>query len=137
MSLKQGKWLTLKEIEGKISPHDEYVRRELGLRKEALEYVDNITELAHYIGGTVVKLGMGEDWAIKKEAFPGVEIFFLYRHADKEFPSNLRVLYSGDKVIRMRGDDLASLTIACANHMLRYVIETNPGKTLPKICDKI
>lgn len=137
MSLKQGKWLTLKEIEGKISPHDEYVRRELGLRKEALEYVDNITELAHYIGGTIVKLGMGENWAIKKEAFPGVGIFFLYRRADKEFPSNFRALYSGDKVIRMRGDDLASLTIACANHMLRYVIEANPGKTLPKICDKV
>lgn len=137
MSLKDGRWLTLKEIEGKISPHDEYVRRELELRKEALKYVDKVTELAEYIGGVVEELGAGEDWAIKKEAFPGVEVFFLYRRADKEFPSSFRVLYSGNKVTRMRGDDLASITIACANHMLRYVVERNPDKTLPEVCHKV
>jgi len=137
MALKHSKWVTLKEIEGKISPHDEYVRRELESRKEALGYVDDVTKLAEYIGGVVGKLGIGEDWAIKKEVFPGVEIFFLYRPADEEFPSNFRTLYSGNKLTKMRGDDLAGITIACANHMLRYVVETNPGKSLPKICDKV
>jgi len=137
MVLKHSKWVTLKEIEGKISPHDDYVRRGLESRKEALEYVDDVAKLAEYIGGAVEKLGMGEDWAIKKEVFPEVEIFFLYRRADEEFPSNFRALYSGNKITKMSGDDLAGITIAFANHMLRYVVETNPGKTLPKICDKV
>lgn len=137
MSLKDKKLLSLHEIEGVISPHDEYLKREMGHRKEALEYVDDVAKLAEYIGGKVESLGIGENWVVKKEIFPGVEIFFVFNHADDEFAANLRVLYSGDGIKKMRGEDLASIAIACANHMLRYVRETNPGKSLPQICYKV
>lgn len=137
MSFKDSKWLTLKEIEGVVSPHDEYVRRELEMRKEALKYVQNVAKLADYIGGTVEKLGVGEDWAIKKAFFPGVEAFFIYWHGDEEFPGNFRVLFSGDRIRAIQGDDLASITIACANHMLRYIRETTPDQILPEICYRV
>jgi len=135
MSLKDKKLLSLKEIEGAIATHDGFVKREIKKRKEALDYVDNSSKLAKYIGGEITTLGVGEDWAIKKEIFPGIEILFLYNRADEEFPSNLRVLYSGERIRGTRGEDLAELTIACVNQMLRYIKET--VKDPPVICSRV
>jgi hypothetical protein len=135
MSLKDKKLLSLKEIEGPIATHDGFVKREVAKRKEALDYVDNTPKLAEYIGGEIISLGIGEDWTIKKEIFPGIDILFLYNRADKEFPSNLRVLYSGERIKSTRGEDLAELTIACVNQMLRYVKET--VKDPPEICSRV
>lgn len=135
MSLKDKKLITLKEIEGPISPHDGFVKHEIDKRKEALGYVDNVNRLAEYIGGEIVSLGLGEDWAMKKEIFPGIEILFIYNRADEEFPSSLRALYSGQRIKSIRGEDLAELTIACVNHMLRYVKET--VKDPPEICTRV
>ena len=135
MSLRDKKLVTLKEIEGPISPHDGFVKREIDKRKEALAYVDDVSRLAEYIGGETVSLGLGEDWAIRKEIFAGIEILFIYHRADEEFPSSLRVLYSGQRIKRIRGEDLAELTIACVNHMLRYVRETI--KDPPEICSRV
>ena len=39
MSLKDKKLISLKEIEGPMSPHDGFVKKEMQRRKEALEYV--------------------------------------------------------------------------------------------------
>ena len=135
MSLKDSKLLTIKEIEGPIATHDAFLKRELEKRKEAIDLVNNTSKLAEYIGGEIISLGISEDWAIKKEIFPGIEILFLYNRADEEFPSNLRVLYSGERIRSTRGEDLADLTIACVNQMLRYVRETveNP----PEICARM
>jgi len=135
MGLKDKKLLSLKEIEGPIATHDGFVKREIKKRKEALDYVDNSLKLAEYIGGEIISLGIGEDWSIKKEIFPGIEILFLYNQADEEFPSNLRVLYSGERIGSTRGEDLAELTIACVNQMLRYVKET--AKDPPLICSRM
>jgi hypothetical protein len=135
MSLKDKKLITLKEIEGSVSPHNGFVKREIDKRKEALGYVDNVSRLAEYIGGETVSLGRGEDWAIRKEIFPGIEILFVYNAPDEEFPSSLRVLYSGQRIKKIRGEDLAELTIACVNHMLRYVKET--VKDPPEICTRV
>jgi len=135
MSLKDKKLISLKEIEGPISPHDGFVKREIDKRKEALGYVDNVNRLADYIGGEIVSLGLGEDWAMRKEIFPGIEILFIYNRADEEFPSSLRALYSGQRIKSIRGEDLAELTIACVNHMLRYVKET--VKDPPEICNRV
>jgi hypothetical protein len=63
-------------------------------------------------------LEVGEDWGVSKEVFPGVRIHFLYTDADEEFPSSIRVLFSGNSVREIRGEDLVVLTIACLNHML-------------------
>src|SRR4030042_2666049 len=135
MSLKDKKLLTLKEIEGPLCTHDGFLKREVERRKEALDYVDDVSKLSKYIGGIVISLGISEDWAIKKEVFPGIEIIFLYNKADEEFPGNLRILYSGSEIRKIHGEDLADLTIACVNHMLRYVRDTieNP----PEICKRV
>jgi len=135
MSLRDKKLISLKEIEGPISPHDGFVKHEIDKRKEALGYVDDVSRLAEYIGGEIVSLGLGEDWAMKKEIFPGIEILFIYNRADEEFPSSLRALYSGQRIKSIRGEDLAELTIACVNHMLRYVKET--VKDPPEICTRV
>jgi hypothetical protein len=137
MGQEDKKLISLKEIEGTISPHDGFVKGEMLRRKDALEYVEDVMDLAKYIGGEVLNLGLREDWAIKKAIFPGIEIVFVFNRADEEFTSNLRVLYSGERVRKIHGEDLAELTIACMNHMLRYVRETNSEKELPEICYKV
>ena len=131
------KLLSLREIEGVISPHVAFLGREIERKKEALEYLDDVSRLAEYIGGEVEKLEIGEDWAIKKEVFPGVEILFVYNHANQELPSSLRVLYSGERIRKVKGEDLTALTIAFVNHMLRYIREIEPARKLPEICYRV
>lgn len=135
MGLKDKKLLSLKEIEGPTTTHDEFVKREIARRKVALDYTDNVSGLAEYIGGEIISLNLREYWAIKKEIFPGIDILFIYNRADEEFPSNLRVLYSGERILSTRGEDLADLTIACVNQMLRYVKETVEDP--PEICQRV
>ena len=137
MAMKDRKLVSLKQIEGKISPHHGGLEHGLKQRTEALEYVDDVSSLAAYIGGTVEIVGMGEDWAIGKEIFPGVDLYFIYNHGDDEFPGTLRALYSGDRVMMMSGEDLSGLTIAVVTHMLRCVRESNPDKQLPKVCYRV
>jgi len=137
MGLKDKKLIGLQEIEGVVSPHQKQIDMALKARKEALEYVTDVSKLAEFVGGKVESLGTGEDWAISKEVFPGVEIFFIYNRADDEFQSNLKVLFSGDRIKLMRGEDLAVFVIFYVNHMLRYVRDSNPGKRLPEVCYRV
>jgi hypothetical protein len=127
--------ITLKEIEGGLSPHSEYVDRELTRRKVALEFLNDVDELAKYLGAKIENLNMGEDWALAKDIFPGVTIHFVYTSSDEEFSSEFKVFYSGENVKKLNGEDLSALTIACANHILRYIKETLSSKDLPAICD--
>jgi hypothetical protein len=137
MGLKDKKLIGLQEIEGAVSPHQKQIDMALKARKEALEYVTDVSKLAEFIGGKVESLGMGEGWAISKEIFPGVEVFFIYSHADDEFQSNLKVLFSGGRIKLMKGEDLAVFVIFYVNHMLRYVRDSNPGKHLPEVCYRV
>ena len=134
---KNRKLISLREIEGVVSPHQAQVDRALKVRQEALEYVADVSGLADFSGGKVESLGIGEDWAISKEIFPGVIVFFVYNRADDEFPGNLRVLFSGDRIKLMSGEDLAGIVIAHVTHMLRYVRENNPDKKLPEVCYRV
>jgi hypothetical protein len=137
MGLKDKKLIGLQEIEGAVSPHQEQISMALKARSEALEYITDVSELAKFIGGKVESLEMGEDWAISKEVFPGVEILFIYNRADDEFPGNLKVMFSGDRIRLMKGEDLAVFVIFYVNHMLRYVRDGNPGKNLPEVCYRV
>ena len=137
MGLKDKKLISLQEIEGAVSPHKKQVDMALKARKEALEYVADVSGLAEFIGGKVETLGMGEDWAISKEIFPGVQVFFIFNHADDEFASNLKVLFSGDRIKLMKGEDLAGFVILYMIHMLRYVRDSNPGRQLPEVCYRV
>ena len=131
------KLLSLADIEGKVSPHQLQVKGALKMRAAALEYVKDVEALADYIGGRVENPGIGEDWAVAKELYPGVTAYFIYNHADDEFPARLRALYSGDKIRMIKGDELATITISLANQLLRYVREANPGVKLPEVCYKV
>jgi hypothetical protein len=137
MADKDRKLISLREIEGAVSPHTAQVDRALKARQEALEYVADVSGLATFIGGNVESLGIKEDWAISKEIFPGVIVFFVYNRADDEFPGNLRVLFSGVRIKLMSGEDLAGIVITYVSHMLRYVRESNPGKKLPEVCYRV
>ncbi len=137
MGLKDKKLISLQEIEGAISPHTKQVDVALKTRKEALEYVSDVPKLAEFIGGKVESLGIGEDWAISKEIFPGVLVFFAFNRTDDEFPSSLKVLFSGDRIKLMKGEDLAGFVILYVIHMLRYVRDSNPGKQLPEVCYRV
>jgi hypothetical protein len=137
MGLKDKKLIGLQEIEGAVSPHRKQIDMALKARKEALEYVTDVSKLAEFIGGKVESLGMGEDWAISKAVFPGVEIFFIYNRADDEFQSNFKVLFSGGRIKLMKGEDLAGFVILYVTHMLRYVRDSNPGKRLPEVCYRV
>lgn len=96
-----------------------------------------MAELAGYFGGMVDRVGLGEDWAVAKELFPGVIIHFIFNRADSEFPARLQALYSGEKIRMLHGDELATMTISLANQLLRYVREKNPDKKLPEVCYKV
>jgi hypothetical protein len=137
MGLKDNKLISLQQIEGAISPHQKQIDHALKARKESLEYVADVSKLAEFIGGKVESLGMGEDWAISKEIFPGVQVFFVFNHADDEFESNLKVLFSGDRIKMMSGEDLAVFVIFYVNHMVRYIRDSNKDKKLPEVCYRV
>jgi hypothetical protein len=113
------------------------VKGGLKMRAAALEYVTDTAALAEYFGGFVEKVGIGEDWAVAKELFPGVIIHFVFNRADTEFPARLQALYSGERIKLIHGDELATMTISLANQLLRYVREKNPDKKLPEVCYKV
>jgi len=131
------KLLSLADIEGKVSPHQLQVKGALKMRAASLEYANDIEALAAYLGGRVEKLHIGENWAVSKELYPGVDVHFVYNRADDEFPARLRALYSGDKIRMIKGDELATITISIANQLLRSVRETNPDVKLPEVCYKV
>jgi hypothetical protein len=131
------KLYNLAELEGKISPHQGQVKGGLRMRAAALEFVTDVEALAQYLGGNVEKLGLGEDWAVSKEFFPGVSVHFIFNKADAEFPAMLRALYSGERVRTVHGDELANLTLSFSNQLLRYVRESNPDKKLPEVCYRV
>ena len=131
------KLLSLADIEGRVSPHQLQVKGALKMRAAALEYVKDVEAMAAYLGGRVEKLRIGEDWAVSKKLYPGVDVHFVYKRADDEFPAGLRALYSGDKIGMIKGDELATITISVANQLLRYVREANPAVKLPEVCYKV
>lgn len=127
-------FLTLKEIEG-VVVHDLYLKKEVARRSEAFEYLDDVPKMTQYIGGErVASPPIRCDWMVKKVFYPGVEAYFLYQHKDEEFPPSMQVLFSGEKVRELKGDDLSVLAIATINHMIHYIRLSNPDRSLPEIC---
>jgi hypothetical protein len=135
------KLISLKEVkmEGiRATPHNIFVQREMGRRKEAMKYIKDASKLAKYLDGTVEPLQREEGWIIEKEFFPGVEIYLIYRYYGEE-GSTLQALYYGGKILenKIPGEDLAEMTVAFANHILRYIREENSEIELPQICYQV
>jgi hypothetical protein len=130
-------FLTLKEIEG-VVVHDLYLKKEVARRAEIFEYLDDVEKMIQYIGGERVDSPpIRCDWMVKKLFYPGVECYFLYNRKDEEFPPAMQVLFAGEKVRELKGDDLSVLAIATINHMIHYIRYSSPGKSLPEICSVI
>jgi hypothetical protein len=129
--------VSLRDIEGKISPHQGQVDRALKARAEALNFVEDVEALADFMGGKREELGYREDWAISKEIFPGIKVYYIFTKSDDEFPAVLRVLFEGERLNLVSGEDLASIIIPTVSHMLRYIREANPGKELPEVCYRV
>ncbi|MBM4339108.1 MAG: DUF3786 domain-containing protein [Deltaproteobacteria bacterium] len=130
-------FLTLKEIEG-VVVHDLYLKKEVARRAEIFEYLGDVEKMIQYIGGEQVATPpIRCDWMVKKVFYPGVEIYFLYNRKDEEFPSSMQVLFAGEKVRELKGDDLSVLAIATINHMIHYIRNTSSEKSLPEICSVI
>jgi len=135
--LKDKKIISLREIEGPASPHQRQLEMALETRQEALELVNDISGLAEFIGGEKQVLGMGEDWVVSKDIYPGVTAFFIFNRADEELPGSLKVLFGGDNLKLVRGEELAGFAIFYVSHMLRYVKETNHDKIIPEVCYRV
>ena len=127
----------LQEVNGASGFHQRQVDSTLKHRQKALEYVAEVHKLAEFLGGNVESLGLREDWAISKEIFPGVQVFFVFYRANGQTPGSLKVLYSGERIRLMKSDDLVMLTTVMVNHMLRYVKTSNPSRDLAGICYKV
>ena len=121
MASESRKLITIRDLEGVVSPHDGTVKRAMEVRKKFLEGFEDVAGLARHIGGNLESLALGETWAIKKEFFPGIEIHFVFAGGDNEFPSSLRVLFSGANIRGMHGEDMADAAIFIANYMVEYV----------------
>lgn len=130
-------YLTLKEIEG-VVVHDLYLKKEVARRSEAFEFLDDVKKMAEYIGGEqMASPSIRCDWMVKKIFYPEVEAYFLYNRKDEEFPSSMQVLFAGEKVKELKGDDLSVLAIATINHMIHYIRNSQPERMLPEICQVI
>ena len=130
-------FLTLKEIEG-VVVHDLYLKKEVARRSEAFEYLDDVLKMSQYIGGEwLASPPIRCDWMMKKVFYPGVEAYFLYNRKDEEFPPSMQVLFAGEKVRELKGDDLSVLAIATINHMIHYIRLSSPEKSLPEICNVV
>lgn len=130
-------FMTLKEIEGVIV-HDVYLKKEVERRAFVFEFLKDISGAVDFVAGELLSPPpIRCTWAVKKVFFPEVECYFLYNHKDDELPASMQVLFAGERVKQLKGDDLASLAITTINHMIRFIRHSNPGVALPEICDII
>jgi hypothetical protein len=118
-----GDLISIRDLEGVISPHDAVVKRALAARLKSFEGFSDSHGLARHIGGKSEPVSPGGLWAICKEVFPGVEVHFFYDAADDEFPARLRTLYGGVNIRKMHGEDMADATVFIVNYMVDYVRE--------------
>ncbi|MHA1731137.1 MAG: hypothetical protein ACTSU5_04305 [Promethearchaeota archaeon] len=124
------KLLSIREIEGLRGirgPHEKELadigEDKLPLFREVSR--EQLPDLVGVIGGEVVDIGMGEEWCIAKEYYPGVVVYIAYQDYGDEFGTGsedeLQFFFSGDRVSWIPGEDLASIvevqTIRMENHL--------------------
>lgn len=115
------KLVNLSEIEGVISPHSEFLKYQSKLRSKYFKGVKNVEDIAKFVGGEKVDLKVGETWCIKKEIFPEVEIYIIFYEAEEEFEEDIKVIFGGERVKNVPGEDLSSLAIFVINHLIRKI----------------
>lgn len=99
-------------MKGIKTPHDADLK-DIGdkhidvLRKVEPSELENI---ATKMGAEIVDMDMGEEWCLRKQYFPGVEVNVLYQYYGDEFgigeEDELQFLFSGDKARWVSGEDL-------------------------------
>jgi hypothetical protein len=127
--LKEKKLISLREIEGPSSPHHIQLESALKTRAGTFAHVSDVIGLARAVGGEVEPLGLGEDWSIRKEIFPGVYVHFTYYHADDELPGGIKVRFSGERAGLVAADILTAVSIACIGYMGNYLEQINSDES--------
>ncbi len=130
------KLLDIKAIEGRLSPHDAYLREQMARRKVCLGLAKDPSQMASYIGGILEARRADEKWCIAKEFFPGVRVHILFR-ADEEFGTRAEAFFSGDAVLGTPGEELAEMAVLAVNRMIRYIRSSTPEEMLPEVCKRI
>jgi hypothetical protein len=123
--MNEKKTISLREIEGPASPHQVQLENALRARASSFAHVSDVTALARFIGGIVEPLGLGEDWTVSKELFPGVIVHFVFFHADDELPGDLKVRFSGDRAAQVSADILTALSVSYIGYMGNYLEQMN------------
>lgn len=106
----------IENVQSVSSPHEKelkdfgekWVTRFRGSDDELVE------EIAELVGGEIQDLGLNEEWTITKEFFPEVRVHLSYYYYGKEFSQvgeqdSLRFLFSGERVKKLTGEDLAGM----------------------------
>src|SRR5271157_1436032 len=83
------------------------------------------TVLASRLGGDSTPINFNEEWVITKAMFPGVILHFAYNYTGDEFgdgkSDDLSILFSGEEVRLVPGEDLASYAELLAEYMDRLL----------------
>jgi hypothetical protein len=131
-------FFTIGEIEGLKaikSPHDKELddikeRILPGLRRLGKQAGD----LAFRLGGNSDPIDFGEEWVITKAMFPGVVLHFAYKDIGDEFgdgkTDDLSILFSGEQVRLVPGEDLASYAELLAEYMGRLLAGMETDETV-------
>ena len=115
-------------IKGIVTPHqrdlDDLTKKNIDVLRKVKDI--QIKKINDALDSISVELDLGEDWAISKEFFPGVELIVLYQYYGDEFGAGvaedeIQVVYSGDNVLAVSGEDLMHFTEILLNFMSRIV----------------
>lgn len=85
---------------------------------------EDLEKVSRSIKGEMDELGIDEEWALTKELFPEVRVHISYHYYGEEFSSygeedKLRFLFSGDRVKKVTGEDLAGMIEVILNFIGR------------------
>ncbi len=118
----------IEKVQSVSSPHEEELKK---LGKNWLEKFrkfgeEDLNEIAELIGAKKESLKIDEEWALTKEFFPEIKMHLSYHYYGEEFQSvgeedQLRFLFSGGRVRKMTGEDLAGMIEITLNYIGRYL----------------
>ena len=129
---KKRKYITVREIDGRLgiqSPHEGELKT---IEKGIINFFINNSEesikrvVEKRLKGNIDPIGFDEDFAISFEYFPEVRIHILYNNYEEEEDdafsgSELRFLFSGDRVTWVPSEDLLSLLESTLNYLEEQV----------------
>ena len=141
MSEVKKKYITIREIDGRLgiqSPHEGELKTIADghidfFTKTSLDQIKGPVESR--LSGKIEDIGFDEDYSITLEFFPGVKVHILYNNYDDEEDdafsgSELKFLFSGDKVKWVPSEDLLTLLESSFDYLVAIVESKDDGHVL-------